>query len=328
MARPRYCHECQTCLISLASVSLCGRCEERHRIPRSARTSDRCSTCKRIRPVHDFPLDRNNIRMLSCSACLSRLRDSYRERKGKPVSREGRARRFRQAQRTVERALRVRIREEKLKRHWLRARERWEQGELTEGWGITRRQIESWQRGEEYCEGPYRQWVGYTDPRESSTGVGESLPEDFIEGRESSQGEGSQGEEGWEGLTDEEGSSAGLQDGWGGFPGENEAWEGSTGENEAREGPREGRKGSTGRSEAWEGPQESRESSIAPVNSPQEPQETQESPQEQYCSSCNRKKPLSDFGQFFTCNKCRERNRRANQARHARYKANYLNKSS
>jgi len=66
--------------------------------------------------------------MLSYSACLSRLRDSYLERRGKPVSQEGRARRFRQAQRTVGRALRVRIREEKLKGHWLKARERWEQG--------------------------------------------------------------------------------------------------------------------------------------------------------------------------------------------------------
>jgi hypothetical protein len=56
-----------------------------------------------------------------------------------------------------------------------------------------------------------------------------------------------------------------------------------------------------GASKAWEGPRESRESSIAP-------------PQEQYCSSCNRKKPLIAFGQFFTCNTCRERNKRANRA--------------
>jgi hypothetical protein len=136
--------------------------------------------------------------------------------------------------------------------------------------------------------------------------------------------EGSEGEESWEG------NSTGLQDSWGGFPGENEAWdspreerEASTGRSEAREGPREEREASTGRSEAWEGPrevkegftdvsgawegpqesQETRESSIAPVNSPQELQETQESPQEQDCSFCNRKKPLTDFGQFFTCNK-------------------------
>ena len=90
--------------------------------------------------------------MLSCSVCLSRLRDSY----PKPVSQEVRARRFRQAQRIVERALRVRRREEKLKGHWLKARERWERGELIEGWGVTRKQIESWRKGEEYYEGPYR----------------------------------------------------------------------------------------------------------------------------------------------------------------------------
>ncbi|KAH8790730.1 hypothetical protein BGZ57DRAFT_1000863 [Hyaloscypha finlandica] len=134
-----------------------------------------------------------------------------------------------EAQRIVERALRVRIRGEKLKGHWLKARERWERGELTEGWGATRKQIESWQKGEEYCEGPYRQWVGYTDPRESSTGVGEGLRESLTKGPredgslqggvriEESLVEGSQGEEGdtdqeesWEGLTDEEGSSTGL----------------------------------------------------------------------------------------------------------------------
>jgi hypothetical protein len=120
------------------------------------------------------------------------------------------------------------MREEKLKGHWLKARERWERGELTEGWGAIGKQIESWQKGEEYCEGPYRQWVGYTVPRESSTGVGEGLGgfADTGEGlraeeslAEGSQGEGSLGEgdtdqeESWEGLTDEEGSSTGLQDG-------------------------------------------------------------------------------------------------------------------
>jgi hypothetical protein len=153
------------------------------------------------------------------------------------------------------------MREEKLKGHWLKARQRWEQGELTEGWGVTREQIKSWQKGEEYCEGPYRQWVGYTYPRESSTGVGESLREGFIEGRESFR-------ESWEGLTDEEGSSTGLQDGCGGFPGENEARESSIGRSEAWEGPQEERESSAGASEAWEGPQESqetRESNTTPL---------------------------------------------------------------
>jgi hypothetical protein len=77
------------------------------------------------------------------------------------------------------------------------------------------------------------------------------------------------------------------------------------------------KEGLAGENEAWEGQQESREireSSIAPVNGPQE----------QYCFSCNRKKPLIDFGRFFTCNACRERNKRANRAWHARQKANYF----
>jgi hypothetical protein len=101
---------------------------------------------------------------------------------------------------------------------------------------------------------------------------------------------------------DEEGSSTGLQDGWGGFPGENKAWEG------LREG------GSfAGASEAWEGSQEERESSIGRS-------EACEGLQEQYCSSCNRKKPLTDFGQFFTCNTCRERNKKANRVRKAKQK--------
>jgi hypothetical protein len=249
------------------------------------------------------------------------------------------------AQWVVEKALQVRIREEKLKKGWLNARERWIQGELTKGWGIMREYIESFQKGEEYREGPYRQWVGYTDPRETSTGVGESL-----------QGEerGNTGrEESWEGLTDEEGSSTGLQDGWGGFPGENEVWEGPreggsfASASEAWEGSREEGEGFAGRIEAWEGSREEGEGSAsgnkAWEGSRKEresfagestggkglageseawkgPQEIRESPQEQYCSSCNRKKPLTDFGQFFTCNACRERNKKANRVRKAKQK--------
>jgi hypothetical protein len=41
-------------------------------------------------------------------------------------------------------------------------------------------------------------------------------------------------------------------------------------------------------------------------------------PTDQFCSSCNQKKPLIDFGRFFTCNTCRERNRRVNGARKVR----------
>ena len=322
---PIFCPLCRARRFTLDTpCQSCQRHEKARQNPSFPLERFRCSKCKSFRLITNYPLDQqSNFRAATCSVCHTRRRDEYREGKGEPVSKEGRARRFRRAQRVVEKALQGRIREEKLKGHWLKARERWEQGELTEGWGATRRQIESWRKGGEYCEGPYRQWVGYTVPRESLR-------------------EGSQGEEGWEGLTDEEGSSTGLQDGWGGFPGENEAressmgrseaweglreeressigrsdaWEGSTGEDEAREGPQEEREGSavegtggrglTGASEAWEGPRESRESSIAP-------------PPEQYCSSCNRKKPLIAFGQFFTCDTCRERNKRANRARHAR----------
>jgi hypothetical protein len=44
-------------------------------------------------------------------------------------------------------------------------------------------------------------------------------------------------------------------------------------------------------------------------------------PIDQFCSSCNQKKPLIDFGRFLTCNTCRQRNRKANQARHLKQKA-------
>jgi hypothetical protein len=130
MACPCYCHKCQTRLISLKSLislklnSLCTRCEERSQIPWSARTEDRCSTCKRIRPVCDFPLDRNSNRTLSCAACHARLRAVYRERKGGPVSQEKRARQFARAQRIVEKALQARIQGEERRKRWLETRER------------------------------------------------------------------------------------------------------------------------------------------------------------------------------------------------------------
>ena len=103
---PCYCESCQTCLQPLFPKvsSICQRCEERERIPWADQTRDRCSTCKRIRPVADFPLHRNG-RTSSCAACLTRLRDVYRERKGEPVSKERRVRRFKQAQRVVEKDL-------------------------------------------------------------------------------------------------------------------------------------------------------------------------------------------------------------------------------
>jgi hypothetical protein len=151
--------------------------------------------------------------------------------------------------------------------------------------------------------------------------------------REESLVKGSQGdtdrEESWEGLTDEEGSSTGLQDGWGGFPGENEAWEGPreggsfAGASEAWKGPQEEREGSAGGSKAWEevtGESTGGKGLAGASEAWKGPQEIRESPQEQYCSSCNRKKPLADFGQFFTCNTCREWNKKANRVRKAKQK--------
>jgi hypothetical protein len=188
-------------------------------------------------------------------------------------------------------------------------------------------------RAAKWCwDSPYRHWEGWTNkegPWEEMEGFA-SMGSGYIGSQEKREGlrieeslaEGSQGdtdrEESWEGLTDEEGSCTGLQDGWGGFPGENEA----------REGPRGERGSSASRSEAWESSQVERESFAGESEAWEGPQEIRKSPQEQYCSSCNRKKPLTDFGRFFTCNACRERNKKANRARYAKQKAKYLNKGS
>lgn len=43
-------------------------------------------------------------------------------------------------------------------------RARRERGEFEGGGGggvVTREQVESFRKGEKYCEGPYRQWVGH-----------------------------------------------------------------------------------------------------------------------------------------------------------------------
>ena len=129
IARPRYCHECQTCLISLTSKSLCIRYEERHRIPQSACNSDRYSMCKRIRPIIDFPLSRTSLRAYTCSACYGRRRDSYREQKGEQVSKEGQAQRFAQARQVVEKALQERLQKEKIRRQQQERREQQIRGE-------------------------------------------------------------------------------------------------------------------------------------------------------------------------------------------------------
>lgn len=55
------------------------------------------SKCKCLRPITDYPLDSRDFRAATCSACHARRRDEYLEQKGEPVSKEGRARRFRRA---------------------------------------------------------------------------------------------------------------------------------------------------------------------------------------------------------------------------------------
>jgi hypothetical protein len=52
-----------------------------------------------------------------------------------------------------------------------------------------------------------------------------------------------------------------------------------------------------------------------------EPTGEPDEPIDQFCSSCNQKKPLIDFGRFLTCNTCRQRNTKANRVRKAKQKA-------
>jgi hypothetical protein len=130
---------------------------------------------------------------------------------------------------------------------------------------------------------------------ESFAGPQESW-EDPADGREQGLREESLAES-WEGPTD--GSK-----GWEGATGGSEAWESSQGEEEEvadREGSHEGL---TDRSKGLE--------------------EATDEPTDQFCSSCNQKKPLLEFGRFFTCNPCRQRNRKAKQARHIKHKATYM----
>jgi hypothetical protein len=81
---------------------------------------------------------------------------------------------------------------------------------LIDGMRFSRAQIESFQKGEEYCEGPYRQWVGYTDLREGSTGASKAW-DGLQREQEDSAGES----EGWEGSMDGGESFIDRQDGWG-----------------------------------------------------------------------------------------------------------------
>jgi hypothetical protein len=56
----------------------------------------------------------------------------------------------------------------------------------------------------------------------------------------------------------------------------------------------------------------------------QEDREGFTDPKDQYCSSCNQKRPLTDFGRFLTCNSCRQRNKRVTNACRAKHKASYI----
>jgi hypothetical protein len=104
----------------------CQRYEKARHTPSFPLERFRCSKCKSFWPITDYPLDQSNFRAATCSVCHTRRRDEYCKGKGEPVSKEGRAWRFARAQRVVEKALQGRIREEKLKGHWLKSRERWE----------------------------------------------------------------------------------------------------------------------------------------------------------------------------------------------------------
>jgi hypothetical protein len=72
-----------------------------------------------------------------------------------------------------------------------------------------------------------------------------------------------------------------------------------------------------GESEGWDGPQREQDKPMG-----------DSTPIDQFCSSCNQKKPLIDFGRFLTYNPCRQRNRKANQAHYLKQKALLNNKSS
>jgi hypothetical protein len=250
--------------------------------------------------------------MASCTICLARLRDSYRERKGETVSKDGQAQRLMRARRVIEKALKARIQGEKRKELWLEARKQWEQGDG----GFRQRDIESFRKGEEYCEGPYRQWIGYTEPREENWR------------------EKNWRKESWEAYT-------GPQVQQRAFTGEGEAFDGPQVHWEGQESPQRGQEDSEGESEAWDGSQRGSEAcdslqreqneptrdSMGDNEACDGPQIEQDEPIDQYCSSCNQKKPVIDFGRFLTCNPCRQRNRKANQARWTKQKA-LLNKSS
>ncbi|KAH7304634.1 hypothetical protein BKA65DRAFT_486243 [Rhexocercosporidium sp. MPI-PUGE-AT-0058] len=204
--RPRYCSTCGTRLISMRSqyqepVSTCRQCREREAIPWSERQTDLCLSCKQIRPVLDFLIDRLN---------------------------------------QLDRALRNRLRLEKQKTRWHKG-----------FYGSP-----TWNRG------PYRQWEGYTEPRE----------------------------EGYTDLDPQEGQEDPQE-------GQEDPLEPQT----RWEGPQESREDPLSPQTRWEGTQKSREDPLSPQTRWEDTEESQEDPQEsreditesseepqtQFCSACN-----------------------------------------
>ena len=115
--------------------------------------------------------------------------------------------------------------------------------------------------------------------------------------------------------------------------GDSEAYNGPQRGSEGWHGPRDDSTGPIGpmglqgdsidESEGCDGPQTGSKGWDEPVGEPT----GDSTPIDQFCSSCNQKKPLIDFSRFLICNSCWQRNRKANQARHLKQKA-LLNKSS
>ncbi|KAH6698455.1 hypothetical protein BKA61DRAFT_583282 [Leptodontidium sp. MPI-SDFR-AT-0119] len=282
--RPRYCSTCGTRLISMRSqyqepVSTCRQCREREAIPWNERQTDLCLSCKQIRPVSDFLIDRLNQRTATCLLCHNRKQDYYREKKGLPLSAEGRARQFKRAQRVVDRALRNRLRLEKQKTRWHKG-----------FYGSP-----TWNRG------PYRQWEGYTEPREE--GYTDLDPQEGQEDPQEGQEDPLEPQTRWEGPQESQEDPLSLQT----------RWEDTE---ESQEDPQKSREDPLSPQTRWEDTEESQED---PQESREDTTESSEEPQTQFCSACNQKKLLIDFGDgFFTCNKCRERNKRSNKARQDR----------
>jgi hypothetical protein len=76
-----------------------------------------------------------------------------------------------------------------------------------------------------------------------------------------------------------------------------------------------------GGSDGWDGSQRGSEGWDEPIGDPIGDSTSDSISIDQFCSSCNQKKPLIDFSRFLTCNACRQRNTKANRVRKAKQKA-------